>query len=137
MISNPKSLNRIRSLWKAQDDLRNRVQRALLGAFSLGGSSAIFAADAAHNLPFVHACSVLNEVLIQLAKEGHYNCKSRFLGKLLRASEKHLPWTDFATIEEAVDRRNKLAHHGAVLPRADCWKYTDAIKHELVTWKII
>jgi hypothetical protein len=93
--------------------------------------------DAAHNLPFLHAYSVLNDTLQQLASEGKFTCKSIFLGKLLAESEKVLPWNDFALIKSGVDRRNDLAHRGDVLPRGDCWKYIDAIKTELMLWGIL
>lgn len=137
MISDSIALAEIRASWQGVEALRGRVQRALLGAFAQGGSSAIFAADAANNLPFVHACAVLNDILGELAREGRFSCKSIFLGRLLAASEEKLPWNDFALIKEGVERRNGVAHRGELLPRGDCWKYIDAIKAELVAWGVL
>jgi hypothetical protein len=105
--------------------------------FSEGGTSATLAANAAHNLPFVHACAVLNDVLEQLSDEGHFQCKTFRLGALLDKSENRLPWQDFQTIKNAVSRRNDIAHHGDVIPRAECWRFIDAIRAELVSWKIL
>jgi hypothetical protein len=75
--------------------------------------------------------------LLQLAKEGHFSCKSIFLGKLIKASEKKLPWQAFALIKEGAKRRNDIAHHGAVVPRGECWKYIDAIKTQFLAWGIL
>lgn len=119
------------------ETLRGRLQRGILGSFAQGGSFVIFVADAAHNLPFVHACAVLNDVLTQLAKEGRFACKSIFLGALVSASEGPLQWKDIALIKEAVHRRNGIAHRGEILPRGDCWKYTDAIKDQLTEWSVL
>jgi hypothetical protein len=137
MIKDLAVLQEVQNSWRGVEALRDKLQRALLGSFAQGASFAIFAADAAHNLPFVHACAVLNDVLEQLKEEKHFQCKSFFLGKLLAASEAKLPWTNFDTIREAATRRNAVAHRGEVLPRKDCWRYIDAIKSELVTWNIV
>jgi hypothetical protein len=137
MISNRKVLDEIRNSWHGVEVLRTKLKGALAGSFVQGGSFAIFMADAAHNVPFLHAYSVLNDVLQQLSKEGHFNSKSIFLGKIIKASEKIPPLQDFSLIKEGADRRNDVAHRGEVLPRAHCWKYIDAIKTELLTWGIL
>jgi hypothetical protein len=105
--------------------------------FTQGASAVIHLANIAHNLPFLHACSVLNDILEQLRDENHFQCKGRTLGALVKESEHHLPWNNFALIKEIVWRRNGLAHHSNILPREDCWRYIDAIEQELVAWKIV
>ncbi len=137
MISDPAALEEIRYSWQGVEALRERLQSALLGSFAQGASFVIFVADAAHNLPFVHACAVLNDALQQLAKEGQFRCNSIFLGVLLSASEKELSWKDFPLIREGAERQNDVKHRGNVLPRADCWKYIDAIKDQLEVWGIL
>jgi hypothetical protein len=137
MITDSVALGEIRESWQGVDRLRDKLQRALLGSFAQGASFAIFAADAAHNLPFIHACAVLNDVLAQLRQEGHFQSNSIFLGALLSASKAKLPWKNFAVIEEAVARRNDVAHRAEILARGDCWRYIDAIKAELVSWSIL
>jgi hypothetical protein len=113
-----------------------RVTWAILG--SVGAApSAIFAADAAHNVPLLHAYSVLNDVLVQLEKEGHFHCKSFLLGALLKASEHKLARLEFGVISTGLGRRNDLAHRGDVVPRGECWKYIDAVQKQLVFWKLI
>lgn len=137
MITDCGALQQIRASWRGVEVLRGKLQRALVGSFAQGASFAIFVADAAHNLPFVHAYAVLNDTLEQLAREGRFKCNSIFLGALLNASRQNLPWTDFAIIKEGADRRNDVAHRGDVLPRGACWKYVDAIKAELVDWGVL
>jgi hypothetical protein len=134
MIADQAALDEIRQSWRGVEALRDKLQRALLGSFAQGASFVVFVADAAHNLPFVHAYAVLNDVLEQLAKEGHLRCNSIFLGALLAESKEKLPWKDFPLIKEGMLRRNGVAHR---LPRADCWKYTDAIRDQLVAWRIL
>jgi len=137
MISDQAALEEFRNSWKGVEALRDRLQGALLGSFAQGASFVIFVADSAHNLPFVHAYAVLNDVLKQLAIEGHFQCKSIFLGHLLNASKDKLLWENFPGIKEGADRRNDVAHRGEVLPRADCWKYIDAIRDQLVAWRVL
>jgi len=137
MITDKAALDEIRQSWRGVEALKDKVQRALLGSFAQGASFVIFIADSAHNLPLLHAYAVFNDVLEQLAKEGKFQCKSIFLGPLLTASEKALSWKDFRLIKEGVDRRNDVAHRGDVLPRADCWKYIEAIREQFVAWAIL
>ena len=138
MINDSNTLSNIVKEWNGVELLRNKLQRSAFGSRGVVGGSFPFAlANAAHNLPFIHAYSVLNEVLIALEKEGHFNCKSIFLGKLLEASKKELPWNDFSTIESGVGRRNDVAHRADLLERKECWKYVDAIKLELSSWGIV
>ena len=137
MITDAAALEEIQRSWTGAESLRGKVQRALLGSFSEGASFVIFAADAAHNLPFMHSYAVLSDVLLQLAREGRFECKNIFLGKLLSESETQLRWINFRLIKEGADRRNDVAHRGEVLPRGDCWRYMDAIKEQLVAWKIV
>ena len=91
---------------------------------------AFMISDLAHNLPFMQAFSVLNDVLLQLREEGHFKCKSFFLGALVDASERQLDWIDFKVVKEGVRRRNDVAHHGEILARKDCWRYTSAVEAE-------
>jgi hypothetical protein len=137
MISDHATLTEIRQSWKGVEALRGRLQRSLLGSFAQRASFVIFVSDSAHNLPFVHAYAVLNDVLKQLENENHFKCKSFFLGALLDASKAKLSWNDFAIIKEGAERRNDVAHRGEVLPRADCWRYIDAIKDQLLAWGVV
>ena len=137
MIVDTAALTEIRESWRGVEGLRDKLQRALLGSFAQGASSAIFAADAAHNLPFVHACTVLNDVLGQLKQEGLFQSKSIFLGALVSVSKDKLPWKNLPLIEEAVTRRNGIAHRAEILPRGDCWRFIDAIRDELISWGVL
>ncbi len=138
MITDTDTLTEIRACWNGVEILRGKVQRSLLASVGmLGGTYPFAAADAAHNLPFMHALAVLNDVLEALAKEGVIKCKSHFLRALLAAAENELVWVDYGTISEAVSRRNEVAHRGELVPRGDCWRYVDAVKTELIAWEIV
>lgn len=137
MIQDPTAAKEIQASWQGVRTLKDKTSAAITGSVAMGGTFTIFIADAAHNLPFLHACSVLNETLIQLRDEGHFKCQKFFLGALVKSSVKNLPWTNYPLIEEVVEKRNKVAHRGKILPRADCWRYIDAIENELLAWKVI
>lgn len=138
MIKDTSTLSEIRKDWDGVETLRNKLQvSAFASAGMLGGIFPFTLSNAAHNLPFIHAFSVLNEVLIALERKGCFKCKSIFLGELLEASEMALPWKDFSTIETGVDRRNDVAHRADLLERKECWGYVDAIKLELSSWGIV
>ena len=138
MIRDANALSEVRKGWAGVEALRARLQRSAFGALGVAGGEFPFAlADAAHNLPFVHAYAVLNDVLLQLATEGHFACKSIFLGELLKMSRSVLPWQDFAVVSTGAARRNDVAHRGELLGRGDCWSFIDAIKTELSAWGVL
>ncbi len=137
MIKDNSVAKEIKKDWSGVVALRDKFKAYITGAVGMGGTPVIFVADAAHNLPFIHACSVLNDTLFQLSKEGHFTCGSIFLGTLVAKAETHLYWNDYKLIEELVDKRNGIAHYGKIIPRADCWRYIDAIENQLRSWKVI
>jgi hypothetical protein len=138
VIRDSVTLAEVQSGWAGVEILRGRLQRSAFSSRGVIGGSFPFAlANAAHNLPFIHAFAVLNDVLEQLASEGHFGCKSHFLGALLASSEQALPWRDFRLIRAGAELRNDVAHRGRLLERGDCWKYVDAVKAELSAWGII
>ena len=138
MIRDQIALAEIRQNWVGVESLRTKLQVSAFASVGfLGGSFPFVLSNAAHNLPFFHAYGVLNDVLKQLADEGQFTCKSKFLGELLKESEKALRWCDFALVSDGVNHRNEVAHRGLLLKRAECWKYIDAVKTELSAWSVI
>lgn len=138
MIQDPLALAEVQASWAGVEALRARLQRSAFAAAGfLDGVFPFALANAAHNLPFIHAYAVLNDVLEQLADEGHFSSTSIFLGELLKKSEKALPWRDFDLIAEGAGRRNDVAHRGQLLERGDCWRYVDAVRAELSAWGIV
>jgi len=139
VIANPQALEDLRASWDGVRQLRQKIYSAVMHGV-IASPGLIFIADAAHNLPFLHACGVFNDVLEQLRDEGHFRCSKRELGALVRASRKVLPWRRMNYLlirKEIVKCRNDLAHHAAIVPRDDCWRYIDAIEAELVHWGIV
>ena len=137
MIQDPVVVNEIKASWNGVIALREKFKGAIAGSISMGGTFAIYVADAVHNLPFIHACSVLNYTLLQLTKEGHLKCNGIFLGKLVKDSKKDLRWNNYDLILELVKKRNDIAHQGKILKRGDCWRYIDAIENQLISWNIL
>lgn len=138
MIKDPTALAEVQLGWAGVEALRNSLLRSANASVGvIGGSFPFVLANAAHNLPFVHAFAVLNDVLEQLADEGRFACKSIFLGALLQKSEKALTWQNYALISVGVSLRNDVAHRGQLLDRGECWKYIDAVKDELTGWGIV
>jgi len=138
VIKDSNTLFEIQKDWSGVEKLRSKLQVSAFASMGVIGGIFPFAlSNAAHNLPFIHAYSILNEVLITLEKEGHFKCNSIFIGKLLGASEKALSWNNFSTIETGVGRRNDVAHRADLLERKECWEYVDAIKLELSSWGIV
>jgi hypothetical protein len=79
--------------------------------FVLGGAFPFRLLDAAYNLPYFHAWSILNDVLLQLAIEGHFRALSQI--SILRGKSKPLvaeiQWlTDLKIPEKANLRQSQL-----------------------------
>jgi len=137
MISSLDVLEELRNSWNGVRILRTKISTIMMVSFSQGALSVRPLADVAHNLPLFHAYAVLNDVLLQLRDEKHFECERKFLASLLKASKTTLPWTQFDLVKEGVDRRNDIAHKGILLPSSDCWKYISAVEEELVAWNVI
>lgn len=76
MIKDAVALREIQMQWDGAVALRGKIQRHLFASSGIGGTYPAFAADCAHNLPFLHACSVLNIALEQARNEGVFACGS-------------------------------------------------------------
>jgi hypothetical protein len=137
LIADEVTLAELRAMWRGVQLLRDRIQMSGMGAFAMGSVFHQPMQDVANNLPFIHGCSVLGDSLRQLANEGHFECRSIFLGKLFAASEGAIPWTDRDLIRQAIESRNGIAHRGEVIPRAECWRFLDAIRTELQGWGVV
>jgi hypothetical protein len=138
VIRDPNALEEIRRSWRGVEALRGQLQLSAFASVGvIGGSFPHKLADAAHNLPFIHAHGVLNDTLRQLAVEGVISCPSIFLGKLVGAASRKLPWQDLKLIRAGIRKRNTVAHKAKLLPRGECWRHVDAIGRELKAWGII
>jgi len=136
VIKDIAALIEIKQNWAGVERLRGQLQLSAMVSGAQGHFPFVLA-NAAHNLPFIHACWVLNDALKQLEKENHFKCRSIFLTPLLEASKTALSWQDWNLIKKGVDLRNDVAHEGKLLERGECWKYIDAIKTELAAWGIV
>ncbi|KAA5535654.1 hypothetical protein FYK55_28510 [Roseiconus nitratireducens] len=138
MIADSASLDAARKNWSGVEALREKLNVSAFSAVGVvGGTFPFSLADAAHNVPLLHAFSVLNDVLAQLASEGHFSCKSHFLGALVAKSANQLPWRDVESVKSGIKDRNRVAHLGVMLSRCTCWKHIDTIKLELTQFGIL
>ncbi len=137
MIKDAAELDRVQKEWAVVSDLRGRIKVNLFAGAGLDGFFSHFLADCANNLPFLHACSVLNETLLQLRDERVFQCKNRTLGALVKAAEHNLTWADYAAVKDIVKKRNELAHEGVLHSREDCWRYISVIETELRGWSVL
>jgi hypothetical protein len=76
-------------------------------------------------------------VLTELCDQGEFSCAGRGLERNMLASQFHIPWRDYYTIDAGRVARNKLAHQALLLPKSGCLKFINAIGLELHLWKII
>lgn len=137
MIQDPIMLQSLRQEWEAVRNAQRRVQLHLSAA--VGGLSFFphKLADISHSLVILFACAVLKDVLTQLRNERNFTSKSNLLGELMDSSKATIPWVNFGLVDRARKKRNGVAHDQKILPRAECWKYINAIEKELVNWGIV
>jgi len=135
MIRDPQIKSEIVKEWNGV----RKLQQSFITKHLLPGYGIIneFIPDEFHNLPFVLAFAVLDEVLTQLRDQGDFKCKSSFLGPKMEASQSHLPWQNYDLVNSGKKARNRLAHDATLLAKADCIKYIDTIEIELRAWGII
>ena len=91
MITDAAELAKIQLDWAGVEKMRVILLASANLAMSGGGVVPFTLMDAAHNVPFLHAYGVLNNVLRQLKTEGHISCSSIDLRPLVNASELVLP----------------------------------------------
>ena len=140
MIQDTSRLSDLRMDWAGVEALQSSLRRDAIAsvAFSLlGGHYPRRLSNAAENLPFLHACSVLNDVLLELSAQGMFNRSYRTLGALVKSSKSALPWRSYRTITKVVNDRNTLAHKGILIDAEKCRINIESIKAELHAWKIV
>ena len=124
--------------WNSVREFQNRIQANLNASGMMFGTGTTHAIrDISHNLVFLFAFSVFEDVLKQLKAEKYFTADNEKLGHLMHKSKDCLPWQDFPVVDEARLKRNSIAHDQTILPRDDCWQYIDAIENELVQWGTI
>jgi len=138
MIKDASTLSDIRAQWNA---VRTLASRGATGAQIPGGPYVNFPPKDSrfYNLPFLLAYATLEQVLELLAYEGTIPPPKEkpTLHTRMNASQSHLPWQSFATVDEGKRRRNALAHDATLLDEQDCLHYIRAVEEELVAWSII
>jgi len=137
MITNTSVLQTLQTEWQGVLKLKGKIDKLLKASFSQGASAIALLADIPHNLPFLYACGVFNDALIEIRDAGYFKSKMRTLGALITDSKNSLPWLNYTLMKEVVEKRNDLAHRAVILPRCDCWRYIDAIELQLRDWNVL
>jgi len=131
------SISHIEMEWAGAEVMLSAMRSRSLITFSRGRGAVIGVDRIIYNLPLLLAADVLCQTLRIAKEEGQFSAKKHTLGGLVKASKEILPWVDWDSIWEAVDRRNAIAHDGALYSRRECQESIDSIREQLVQWGII
>ena len=137
MIQDSIILQDVQNEWRTVRKTWDMVAANIISSFAGGGYVSHTFRCVAYSLTLLFAFTVLEHVLQQLCKEGHFICNSRFVGPLMSASQNDLVWVDYTLIDEARRKRNDIAHHQQWIEIDDCKRYLDAIENELNNWNIL
>jgi hypothetical protein len=137
MIQDPRELEDIRESWSFALTASISVSVAFNNTLPMLNATQRRAVDLANNATLLFAFSVHEKTLLQLRREGHFECRERQVGALMDASKNVLPWRDFAEISAARERRNAIAHHNQILPSVQCWDDIATIRDELIAWGVV
>jgi len=140
LISDDEILDQVRRTWGTvrvvQASVRANLNAGMTGVIG-GVPLTMDFFNLSHSLVLLFAFSVLEDVLDQARDEGKFSCRKNNLGALMSTSQDALDWVDFKTVDKGRECRNHLAHDQVIPPRADSWKFIDAIEAELVSWGIL
>jgi hypothetical protein len=140
MIKDPALLAKRQNSWASMLVLQLTITSDTGMAFSLGHHFPHRAAEAAHNLPLLIACGVLNEVPLDLRNQNEFYTgkdKRETLGVLMGYSRSALSWLNYRRIEQIKNARDDLAHHGVMLSHDYSWAAVDDVWCQLVAWGIV
>jgi hypothetical protein len=141
MLEDTEQLMLIRKEWAGVEALQSSLKRDAMVSAAMpmfDGHYPRTLLNASLNLPFLHACSVLNDVLLEFVKQGKFKSSQRTLGALVKDSKSKLQWDNFENIKTVlVEDRNALAHDGVLIDAQTCKGHIEAVKAQLVAWKIL
>jgi len=136
-VQDPVELKKLRESWKRVRQIQDQIARNLAsGSLGVMGVSDEFR-NLSYSVAVLFAFSVLEDTLKQLAKEGVLNSRNRGLKRLMKSSNRVLPWVDYRLVNRGRNDRNKIAHMREFFPRKKCWEYIDAIEKELIAWEVL
>ena len=140
MIKNEEDRESIIKQWKAVRLYQAMVRTNTVGAFAGGAVLMPDFLNGCNTLVLIFAFAVFERTLQILRSENAYpeppEGRTGFKALML-ASRTSLPWIDFDLMSEGRDERHRAAHGLKIVPRAECWRYIDAIERELVSWRAL
>ena len=121
----------LRESWSTVLSTVQMVKANIVWAFAGGGYTSKSFRDLSYSLIFLFAFSVVEDTLLQLRDEGKFNSKSSRLGALMEKSKNEIPWVNYSLIDEARNKRNRIAHQQEWLGLELCLSY---IKVDPISW---
>jgi hypothetical protein len=136
MISNNVARSEIENEWKTVRLAQAMVETNTSWALSGGRPLTEDMKDLSHSLILLFAFSVLESTLKQMRAEEVFHSKSDKLNSMMSSSRSVISWVDFATINQAREKRNEIAHDAKFVTREKVERYIDSIESELLSWRI-
>ncbi len=137
MKLSPEAVAELQEEWAGVVKMRDQMKTVVTVTFAGGALTGTRLRSIIFNLPLLLAFDVLKQTLAKAKAEKLFKCKGDSLGALMDCAGQTLEWTNWKKMDEAKDRRNEIAHDGALFDQKQCLKDIDSIENQLSAWKII
>lgn len=137
MIVNTNSLTTLQAEWQGVVRMRERMDHLVISTFAFDPITSAAFGNILYNLPFLLACEVLKQVLLQVKEEGRFTGSQPQLGDLMDNARTAFPWIDWQCLREGAERRNEIAHDGKQLGDKQCLQDIGNIEAQLIAWGLI
>ena len=130
-------LSDARDAWKECEDIHGKIRRLSFAGMSGVSGASVYLADLGHNLTLIQAYAALGVAL--LFKLNREREDRTGLEQLMKESRDNnvVNWVDYVTVDSGRVKRNKMAHRGEWLNRAEVFQYAKVIQEELIQMGII
>jgi hypothetical protein len=137
MIVNLNELPTLQAEWQGVVRMRDRIRNLVISTFALDARRSPIFGDMLYNLPCLLAFDVLKRVLLQASEAGQAIGSQGSLSELMESAKTSLPWIDWHSLREAVNRQNKVAREGKLFGDIQCLDDIAVVETQLIAWDII
>jgi len=102
-----------------------------------GGAAPLNLFNHVHSLILVHAYGVLQQALADFRDAGQFSSSSRLKDLMDSSHAAGIPWQKFDRVNEGREKRNRIAHDAATLPRNERKALIGEIDAQLRSWQLI
>ena len=121
--------------WRIVEAALSRARRLPVGPFVVVSHEQ---RDLTNAVVLLLAYSALESALDALKQRGDFERKTHRLGPNMEAARNAgVPWRDYASVERGKEARDALAHQFRIPPRAEVWRFADAVGAELRGWGLL